>query len=420
MWNWIKSESNGAIFCLILAPYLLPSFYKLKMDTGVFRLDLYLIWILGLICLLSNKEPDRPSRRGFRLVIGAVLGYFILAICLHPLEEGVYYAGLTTCSLVFIVHFLRNIGPLCTEAIIVFSFPAYVIQLAKGFIELVHDQTGGISINADLYNSGFYGNYLLYGISFLFVAANSMMFRSIFRLLCAAGCVIVIILIISTRARAAIFGAIVSVLIASCFFRRYKPRLPEVFVRVIVVGALSFFGLYFLSSKLDSVSGRMTIYKVCQNILRDHWLLGVGPSRFGSVFNSYQADYLHQPGISTYKQSLADNTFEAFNILLQLWIEYGLIGLLIVTGLGIFVSWKLWLHRRVGGDSIRIARGCLGAVAGVITAGMFSNPFHITPVILNFCFCIGFVLAMLKHPRQITIEAPRAEVFKHDNSNTHS
>jgi len=84
--------------------------------------------------------------------------------------------------------------------------------------------------------------------------------------------------------------------------------------------------------KLSSSLGRVFIYKISFAILRDHYISGIGFGAFKRVYMDYQAAYFAKGHFSVRELLLADNTFYAFNDYLQIIIEGGIMGAVIVLG----------------------------------------------------------------------------------------
>lgn len=96
---------------------------------------------------------------------------------------------------------------------------------------------------------------------------------------------------------------------------------------LLLAGSLS---LYYF--KKDSADGRMLIWTVTANIIKDYPLLGVGQDMFKAHYMNYQADYFRNHPNSKYEQVADDNQY-AFNEFLNTWAENGLIGFLLFIGI---------------------------------------------------------------------------------------
>ena len=153
----------------------------------------------------------------------------------------------------------------------------------------------------------------------------------------------------AARSRAAWLGAIAGV----AFLGWYKFNLNQYFnlrshhslklfnhclmIRnrtIVTIFALVLFagGLCLYHYKKDSADGRMFIWAVTTNIIKDHPILGVGQDRFKAYSMNYQADYFRNHSNSKYGMVAADNQY-VFNEFLNIWVENGVIGFLLMGGL---------------------------------------------------------------------------------------
>lgn len=138
---------------------------------------------------------------------------------------------------------------------------------------------------------------------------------------------------------------------------------------LVVAGVLVMAGAYYL--KKDSADGRVLIWKVTSQIIGEHPLTGIGYDRFAGQYMNYQAAYMTAQGSPGEKQ-LADNVYYAFNDLLQLTAESGLMGAFGVLLLIVFsFTVKGYDRFRYGGQAI---------ILGYMIIGMFYYPHFILPL----------------------------------------
>jgi len=93
-------------------------------------------------------------------------------------------------------------------------------------------------------------------------------------------------------------------------------------------------GLYHF--KKGSADGRMLIWKVSSNIIKDYPILGVGQDQFKAYYCDYQADYFRNNTGSEYESLAVDNQF-VFNEFINIWVENGIVGLIIFMILLFFI-----------------------------------------------------------------------------------
>lgn len=142
------------------------------------------------------------------------------------------------------------------------------------------------------------------------------------------------------------------------------------FFSVIVMIAL-LISIYLF--KKDSVDGRLLILKASWGMVKEKPWVGLGFDRFKAGYMEAQAAYFHaNPNDpSTY---LADDVVYAFNEGLQLLVEQGIIGLLLVSLL-ILLFFRIKMNK--ASESFRISQA---GIISILVFGMFSYPSHILPI----------------------------------------
>lgn len=184
---------------------------------------------------------------------------------------------------------------------------------------------------------------------------------------------------------------------------------------LLLAGSLS---LYHY--KKDSADGRMLIWTVTANIIKDYPLLGVGQDMFKAHYMNYQADYFRNHPNSKYEQVADDNQY-AFNELLNTWAENGLIGFLLFIGIVavVFLSPINHKEHEVHKEVINclnheghqehegkneVAQPILGdyhdfslinatitkaSILAILVFGMFAYPSEILPIKIVAAICLG-------------------------------
>ena len=114
------------------------------------------------------------------------------------------------------------------------------------------------------------------------------------------------------------------------FKQELKIRNWIIYLTVAVLLAGGSYWVYHY--KKDSADGRLLIWTVTANIIKDYPVLGVGQDLFKAHYMDYQADYFRSHPNSKYEQVADDNQY-AFNELLNAWAENGVIGFLLMGGL---------------------------------------------------------------------------------------
>jgi O-antigen ligase len=139
-----------------------------------------------------------------------------------------------------------------------------------------------------------------------------------------------------------------------------------------LLSALGFYKLYLL--KPDSADGRLLIWKVSSNMIKESPFFGVGLDQFKAKYMNAQAAYFDKVK-DTAEMRIADNTYYAFNEILQLVVENGLIALLLFI-----ITAALCITSKVEKENRYLKVICLSVALGVFCFGMFSYPMQILPI----------------------------------------
>jgi O-antigen ligase len=104
----------------------------------------------------------------------------------------------------------------------------------------------------------------------------------------------------------------------------------KIVLAVLTVCILSAGVLGIYHFKKGSADGRLFLWKVTTEIIKDFPVTGVGFDRFKTHYMNYQANYFAEHG-ETPEALAADNSYYAFNDWLQFVTEQGVIGLILIS-----------------------------------------------------------------------------------------
>jgi O-antigen ligase len=138
--------------------------------------------------------------------------------------------------------------------------------------------------------------------------------------------------LVASNSRAAWMGTILS--IAYLLFIIQKQNLVRLNIKYKLTLILSFsililsilIGLY--KYKRASADGRLLIWQVSAQMVKDKPIWGFGIDGFKTNYMNYQADYFFDNTESSFA-SLAGNNQFVFNEFIKIWIEQGLLGLIL-------------------------------------------------------------------------------------------
>lgn len=160
-------------------------------------------------------------------------------------------------------------------------------------------------------------------------------------------------------------------------------------------------GLY--SMKRDSADGRLLIWKITLNIIKDHPLWGIGFDRFAVEYGHYQAAYFASGEGTPREEYLAGNVHHAHNEVLQLIAELGLIGGILLIGIGV-------LTLRLPAQEVACSTAAQASLAALFVAALFSFSFHILPQGLNAMALLAIISACC--PKSVFVPVMEQSSFR--------
>lgn len=376
-----------------LSVFFTPYFYDRRLTTGIFKNDFYIIWLAGCVCWIYFIFWGKFNftRLGILGLISCF--YIVLSILLRSfLDENSIYLLITfvCCIGIFCyLQYLIALGYFLVPALIILI--GYLIQVFIGYLQVFQNDFRSLAIQGDLFNSGIFANYLAALLPMLlFVSIEKSRLTKVVRIVFFVVFLGSFILLILTFSRAAIIGTVLGctfIILPSNTIARVKKKKSIILLLCLLIIPVLSWCIYLL--KPDSALGRLTIYKVCLNIIRDYPICGIGANRFSAVYNNYQAQYFEKVPIVSV-QLLANNILEAYNFMLQLLVEYGIIGLTLLSLIVYYLYKKFFLS---GKNEYRswIYRGSLACIISIVFASLFSNPFHVIPILIIFIYHLAII-----------------------------
>lgn len=356
------------VFLLVL---LLPSVVSDKLingtQSGKFFFFGYSILVLAGIFSISqlflNNRPFGIT------IIDIFFAAFILWISvnkflLHEIHSFSFrYFELLLLGVFYLIT--RNIQAKYYTLLLIAVCIGAIVQAAYGNLQLwglFPSRHGLFPMTGSFFNPGPYSGYLCgilpiaVGLFWMLKPDQSSKVQtiklpilySLFRLIAIATIVSILLVLPAARSRAAWLGIIAGILFLA--WHRYNLNLTirtflngknnfsplrklGVKTKRILLGSATIIlisatclGLYHF--KKGSADGRILIWTVTTNIIKDHPILGVGQDQFKAYYNDYQADYFRTNNGSPYETLAADNQY-AFNEFLNIWVENGIVGFLL-------------------------------------------------------------------------------------------
>lgn len=141
---------------------------------------------------------------------------------------------------------------------------------------------------------------------------------------------------------------------------------------ILIIVTIIFFILLYLV-KPDSAKGRLFIWSICLDMIKQRPFLGYGIGGIERFYMDAQAAYFCKSPDSPYIM-LADNVIHPFNEYIKLTVNYGLLGLTIAIIILVLIIKRLLKS----GENVKITG--LSIVSSVFVMCQFSYPFHYAAV----------------------------------------
>lgn len=377
--EWLENGIVGLIGLIVL---VMPFCYQLRMQSGIFRFDIYLWWIAGLFAWLYFFWSGKTVSKLFLGAISPFLLFVFIGAIIWKSDDGSTSFFITCFTGLGVYLFLVQTGAKISRLIWMAVVSVFIQQTFA-----LHQSLVGYAITAYFYNSGHWGNFLAMMLPVVLLQLRKCRNYSFLQFFLGILLLVTVGFLLQSMARAAIVGVVAGIvfLIGRKLRNGWMPWLYT--VGLLLLGYTTWLICF---TKSASLLGRITVYRVCIEIWKDHWLAGIGPNRFAAIYNHYQADVLSMIKLPVEREILATNMVEAFNLPLQFLVEYGLAGCTLFAWM--LLKWLRLLNKKEPEYP--------ASFLVLLTASLFSNPFHVTPV----SFVLLLLLAASTKPAVVVIK----------------
>jgi O-antigen ligase len=196
------------------------------------------------------------------------------------------------------------------------------------------------------------------------------------RLLLALATVIIAIGLAATQSRGGLIGAGVCAVVALVIWRGHRGLILAL-IGLATLATATFFvanpaAWHRIHAANSTGSGRVDIWQVAWRIVHDHPFVGVGIAQFPQV----SPHYVLQPGALEYVSLIVEKHIVVHNLYLQLWVETGIVGLLLFLGVivaSLVAGWRAARRFDAQGDieMSALSRAAILALIGMLTASFF-------------------------------------------------
>ncbi len=175
----------------------------------------------------------------------------------------------------------------------------------------------------------------------LFLLTKSNKIERYFAVIIIAVIVIAVFLSVSrTGVLSILISSWVFFLFQSNIIGRVKQFRCWKLISILTLATLIAGSFMLYHQKMDSANGRLLIWKISSEMIKDKPILGHGYGAFQAKYMDYQAEYFKNNPNSKF-ELLADNVKHPFNEFIKVAVEYGIIGLVTIISIILFILWKV-------------------------------------------------------------------------------
>lgn len=195
------------------------------------------------------------------------------------------------------------------------------------------------------------------------------------RALLAIATVIIAIGLAGTESRGGLIAALVCALVALVIWRGRRLLVGSV-IGLAALATTAYFllkpGKWTRILESNQGSGRLDIWTIAERVIHDHPFFGVGFGQFPQV----SIHYVLQPGALEYVSLIVEKQIVVHSLYLQLWVESGLVGLLLFFAIvicSLVAGWSAVKRFDELGDEemSAMARAAILALVGILAASFF-------------------------------------------------
>ena len=188
------------------------------------------------------------------------------------------------------------------------------------------------------------------------------------------------------------------------FDKAYKKILMAISV-VALISAMMV-GLYNI--RPVSAFGRILMWKVTTNIIKDYPVFGAGYGRFSQIYGNYQAKYFAGKKRDPLEIYVAGNVRRAHNEFIQHFAELGIIGFLLLSNIlftAFFRHEKLLTKDNNQYDlKNKLLISSKASLTAITVSSMFAFPLQIIPTYLNFILMLSIISSFgFAHYKQLVL-----------------
>ncbi len=386
----------------------------------VFSYGCIALLIISVFSIITSKQINISVSK-LDIILFILVVYLSINRYLIQAEYSfsIRYMELLGLSLIYVL--IRSLNQKIIFWLLLLIIISGAIQAIYGNLQLLgyySSNHSGFKLTGSFFNPGPYAGFLISVFPFAFSmylfkeetvkhVANyrgdkydllNNVVKNIFEYIPLLGIICMVLVLPATQSRAAwlaVFSSSLVLLelkygiIKKIYLKLNILKKSIIGICVLIVISISLLGIYHL--KKGSSDGRLFIWKVSTEIIKDYPVFGVGFDRFKAHYMNYQANYFVEHG-ETEDALVADNSYYAFNELIQFISENGIIALVFLIAILYFIFGMTLIK-----EDKHIGFITKVSLFGIGLFACFSYPTEILPIKLILVILLAIMAALDRH-----------------------
>ncbi|MEO6729509.1 MAG: O-antigen ligase family protein [Candidatus Dojkabacteria bacterium] len=273
--------------------------------------------------------------------------------------------------------------------------------------QLFHNPSSILKISGSFYNPARNANYLISLIPFLLCGVISPKVLKLSKRFCIIMLITAVLsgfILILAYTRAAWIGLLFSLyFILLIHYRISILKRKGLFLIIIIIG-MCVGGISIYKLKPQSALGRITIWKISLQMIKDNPVIGVGYGNFHKKYNLYQGNYFGTGKFTKDEVERADTVRYAYNEILHSISELGIFGLFLNCCL-VYLILKTYVETFKSNNNTLcfLSNAVLASFIAITVSGFFSYPFDILPVKIVCFLYLGLYSTTIEEKKSLAI-----------------
>ena len=395
---------KGFLICISLV-FLLSFFTPILNSGNYFKWASFLLNLMSCLFILCLSVEKRIRQEVIKIgmldfiLFSAIIYIFVQRFFLkaeNVISENIIY--FTNYILLFFVSKqiiynwtdkkIRSLCVLMRNLVNLLLFSTCILGCAQ-ILKIIPSHNHFFNVTGQFANPGIYATFISILLpfplfSFIFDNAKN---RAISGVIFTFAITILVI----TQSRSSFIGLTVLFIFVLILLKRTGMKIKLGYLIIVAVPLLMILLLTRNPTKFNSSLGRVVIWKISWNIIKNNAIFGIGYGDLEKKYMDYQAQYFNTNFSSTEEKKRAGVIRYVYNDLLHIQIEQGIIGLLLFVYFVYLVLLSQFRNKDVKSHNFLLTSSCAASVLVTLGCGIFSYPLALTTFSTIFFINCGII-----------------------------